>query len=35
MSVSLLQFEKGTPLAKIDDEEPWDTYDQFLAGGQS
>jgi len=35
MSVSLLQFEKGTPVAEIDDEEPWDTYDQFLAGGQS
>jgi len=35
MSVSLLQFEKGPLLAEIDDAEPWDTYDQFLAGGQS
>lgn len=35
ISVSLLQFEKDVHVGDIDDEEPWDTYDQFLAGGQS
>ena len=34
-SVSLLQFEKDPHLAETDDDEPWDIYDQFLAGGQS
>jgi hypothetical protein len=35
MSVSLLQFDEGGHFADIEDEEPWDTYDQFLAGGQA
>lgn len=35
ISVSLLHFEKGADGAAFDDEEPWDTYDQFIAGGQS
>jgi len=35
ISVSLLQFEKDVHVGDIDDEEPWDTYDHFLAGGKS
>ncbi len=35
ISVSLLHFEKDADGAAFDDEEPWDTYDQFIAGGQS
>lgn len=34
MSVSLLQFDKDSWVGEIDDEEPWDTYDQFVAGGR-
>ena len=33
MSVSLLQFDKDSCVGEIDDEEPIDTYDQFIAGG--
>jgi len=29
MSVSLLQFNRDSHVGEIDDEEPWDTYDQF------
>lgn len=35
MSVSLLQFDTDSCVGEIDDEEPWDTYDQFVAGGRS
>lgn len=35
MSVSLLQFDKDSCVGEIDNEEPWDTYDQFIAGGSS
>ena len=35
ISVSLLHFEKHADGAAFDDEEPWDTYDQFIAGSQS
>jgi len=35
MSVSLLQFDKDSCAGEIDDEEPMDTYDQFIAGGRS
>jgi hypothetical protein len=34
MSVSLLQFDEGGHFADIEDEEPWDTYDQFVGGNQ-
>ena len=35
MSVSLPRFDKDSLVAVIEYAEPWDTYDQFLAGGQS
>ena len=35
ISVSLLHFEKDANGPAFDDKEPWDTYDQFIAGGQS
>ena len=35
MSVSLLQFDKDPHVGEIDDEEPMDTYDPFIAGGSS
>ena len=35
ISVSLLHFEKDANGPAFDEEEPWDTYDQFIAGGQS
>jgi hypothetical protein len=34
MSVSLLQFDKDSYFREIEDEEPWDTYDQFVGGSQ-
>lgn len=35
MSLTILQFEDCVDLAEIEDEDPWDTYDQFSAGGSS
>ena len=35
ISVSLLQLETDIHFSEIDDEEPLDTYDQFIASGQS
>jgi hypothetical protein len=35
MSVSLLHFDKSSFFREVEDEEPWDTYDQFLTGGRA
>lgn len=32
MSLTILQFENSIDVKEIDDEDPWDTYDQFAAG---
>lgn len=34
MSISLLQFDKDSYVADIEDKEPWDTYDQFVGGNE-
>lgn len=34
MSVSLLQFDPRVGGADIEEEEPWDSCDQFIAGMQ-
>jgi hypothetical protein len=34
MSVSLLHFDDDDRGAEINEEEPWDAYDQLMANGQ-
>jgi len=31
ISVSLLQFDDAPGGAEVDEEEPWDSYDQFVS----
>jgi len=35
MSVSLLNFDEDGRGAEINEDEPWDAFDQFTANGQS
>jgi len=35
MSLTILQFEDSVDVGEIEDEDPWDTYDQFQAGRRS